>query len=97
MAKSKDKKKRTPIIFFFAALLAILVVMFIANSTNVNLLEGQLDVPGGGLTKLYTVDDLLVGISPTSEVYVWNWENLVKEPKVGSAPGKGRMLDMGIG
>lgn len=86
-AKS-NKKKKSPIVFFFAALFAILVVMFIANSTNVNLLEGQLDVPGGGLTKLYTVDDLLVGISTTSEVYVWNWENLVKEPKVGSAPAK---------
>ena len=83
-----DKKKKSSIIFFLAAFAAVVIVMFIANSTNVNLLEGQLDVPGGGLTKLYTVDDLLVGISPTNEVYVWNWENLVKEPKVGSAPAK---------
>lgn len=86
-AKS-NKKKKSPIVFFFAAFLAIVIIMFIANSTNVNLLEGQLDVPGGGLIKLYTVDDLLVGISPTNKVYVWNWENLVKEPKVGSAPAK---------
>jgi WD40 repeat protein len=86
------KKKKSPFFFFLAAFFAIVVVMFIANSTNVNVLEGQLDVPGGGLLKLYTVSDSLVGISPTSEVYVWNWQNLVKEPKVGSAPAKDRCL-----
>lgn len=91
MAVPKGKKK-SPFFFFLAAFFAIVVVMFIANSTIVDVLEGQLDVPGGGLQKLYTVDDLLVGISPTSEVYVWNWQNLVKEPKVGSAPAKDRCL-----
>lgn len=68
-------------LFFLAAIAAVVIVMIIANFRSKIIIE--LDVPHRGVRKLFTSGDSLVAISPRSEIYLWDWNNLSAKPWKG--------------
>jgi len=74
-------KSKKGLLFFLAAIVAVVIVMIIANFRSKIIIE--LDVPHRGVRKLFTSGDSLVAISPRSEIYLWDWNNLSAKPRKG--------------
>jgi WD40 repeat protein len=70
--------KKKPIFIFLIALAIIVILMIIANVNSDIVLE--FDVLGGGVKELYTIDNLLVSVSPENQISVWDWNNLRAKP-----------------
>lgn len=80
------KKKKSPAFLLFTGFLVVMGIMFVANYRST--LVQELAAPNDGIEKLYTVGDLLVAISNSSEVYIWDWKELDSEPIIQKIPSE---------
>jgi hypothetical protein len=77
-------KKRAPILLFFATFVFIVIIIFAANQRSP--LVGEFHLPfNEGIRGLPTYKNSLMSVSSDSEVFVWDWNELSKEPRTGSA------------
>lgn len=79
MANSKNKKS-SPVLLFAAGFVLIFILMFIANSKKSKMTD--LPSPAGGVENVYTLDNQLVVISNSDEIYLWDWNRLKDDPKI---------------
>ena len=75
-----ENKKTSPALLFGAGFILVFIIMFIVNLSNTTISE--LPSPPGGIENLYTINNQLVCISDTSEIYLWNWDRLDEKPVV---------------
>jgi len=81
MAKSGNKKK-SPVALFFFVFAAIVILMFVVNYKS--RLVHELPAPQSGVRKLLTYGQQLVAISPSGEIYRWDWNDLSRQPRISS-------------
>jgi len=72
----KEQKKHSFGIFFFVCFLAVLGISIIGNFKSRQYVE--IDVPGGSIERLFTIEDKLVAIATGPELLVWDWADLTK-------------------
>ncbi len=81
MAASSYKRK-SPVLFFVAVFSLIVLVMLAVNSRS--LVKHEFNAPAGGIERLYTAGGVLIAVSKTNEVWVWDWTSLADGPRVRS-------------
>lgn len=79
---SPDKKKKAGVILFFAAFVVIVIIMIVAGYKSK--LVYEFPSPQDGVDQLVTLDDKLIAISKSNEIYVWAWGNLPAVDKAGT-------------
>jgi len=79
MSESKNKKI-SPVLLFGVGFILIFIMMFIANFRKSQGIE--LPSPPGGIEDVYTLDNHLVVISSSNEIYLWDWDKLDVGPEI---------------
>ena len=75
-----NTKKRSPAIFFVAAFAIIIIVMFLANQQTSTIAEFNIS-QNKGMARLSTSGNHLVAVFQDNQTYVWDWNDLSKEPQ----------------
>jgi len=74
-----NSRKKSPFLFFLFALTLVLIITFISKIRQQKK-SFLIPIPGEKVRTLYTIDNLLVAVTSTDKLFVWNWDDIKNPP-----------------